>query len=66
MQEVRDEITRRVAALERRNEWLVEQCADRQHEIDSFELERRANAMLADQYGQILDTIPATDSPSRT
>jgi excinuclease UvrABC helicase subunit UvrB len=57
MQEVREEITRRIASLERRNEWLEEQRVEHQSEIDSLGRESAVNTMLAGQYQKILDAL---------
>lgn len=61
MQEVRDEMTRRVAAIRRRSEWIDEQCAEHTAELVTLTHELASNNKLAAQYEQILATLPKPD-----
>lgn len=57
MQEVRDEMAKRLAALKRRTEYLETQRVEHQEEIAQLDVEISTNSTLAEQYRQVLDTL---------
>lgn len=65
MQEVRDEMARRVASIERRNEWLDEQCGECRTQLTDLTRELEQNKTLANQYRQLIDSIPVVGPPDR-
>lgn len=65
MQEVRNEMTRRIEALDKRVGYCLEQIAEHSTEMKRLTGELEHSQTLIGQYQQILDTLPIDEPPGR-